>query len=162
MVTTNDGPAVHVWDLRAIRNHLAEMGLDWDAPAYSDDDPAEPSALPLPAAPGRLRAAPPVSRTTSPAEDLVARYTERLKAHPDDPESLHQRGHALLRLRRFDQALADFSAASAMRPLDSHLRAYRGICLFNLKRYASALDQFESAFQTDPETVCAIVNLARS
>ena len=48
VVTTNDGPAVHVWDLRAIRKHLAGMGLDWDAPAYSDDDPAGPSAPPLP------------------------------------------------------------------------------------------------------------------
>ena len=35
VVVTNDGPAVHVWDLRAIRRHLAAMGLDWDAPAYS-------------------------------------------------------------------------------------------------------------------------------
>jgi WD40 repeat protein len=48
VVTTNDGPAVHVWDLRAVRKHLAGMGLDWDAPAYPDDDPAGPSALPLP------------------------------------------------------------------------------------------------------------------
>ena len=48
VVTTNDGPAVHVWDLRAIRKHLAEMGLDWDAPAYSDDDPAGPDLPPLP------------------------------------------------------------------------------------------------------------------
>ena len=42
MVTTNDGPAVHIWDLRAIRKRLVGMGLDWDAPAYSDDDPADP------------------------------------------------------------------------------------------------------------------------
>ncbi len=48
VVTTNDGPAVHVWDLRAIRRHLAGMGLDWDAPAYSEDDPASLSAPPLP------------------------------------------------------------------------------------------------------------------
>ena len=161
VVTTNDGPAVHVWDLRAIRKHLTEMGLDWDAPAYSDDDPARPSALPLPPLQvdyGRLRAV--IEQYNShlepnavPAEDLVARHTERLKARPDDPDSLHQRGHALLRQQRFDQALADFSAASALRPHDGHLRAYRGICLFNLKRYAPALDQLESAFQTDPETV---------
>jgi WD40 repeat protein len=38
VVTTNDGPAIHVWDLRAIRRRLALMGLDWDAPAYSDND----------------------------------------------------------------------------------------------------------------------------
>ncbi len=48
VVTTNDRPAVHVWDLRAIRRHLARTGLDWDAPAYSDDDPADPLARPLP------------------------------------------------------------------------------------------------------------------
>jgi tetratricopeptide (TPR) repeat protein len=47
-VTTNDGPAVHVWDLRAIRRHLARIGLDWDAPAYSDDDPTSPTLPPLP------------------------------------------------------------------------------------------------------------------
>ena len=32
---------MHVWDLRAIRSRLAAMGLDWDAPPYSDDDPAD-------------------------------------------------------------------------------------------------------------------------
>ncbi len=48
VVTTNEPPAVHVWDLRAIRKHLTGMGLDWDAPAYPDDDPAGPSARPLP------------------------------------------------------------------------------------------------------------------
>jgi serine/threonine protein kinase/WD40 repeat protein len=44
VATTLEGPAVHVWDLRAIRKRLATMGVDWDAPAYSDDDPAAPSA----------------------------------------------------------------------------------------------------------------------
>ena len=48
VVTTDDGPAVHVWDLRAIRKRLAPMGLDWDAPAYSEDDPAAPPAPDLP------------------------------------------------------------------------------------------------------------------
>ncbi len=42
--TTKDGPAVHIWDLRAVRKQLAGLGLDWDAPAYSEDDPASPSA----------------------------------------------------------------------------------------------------------------------
>ena len=30
VVSTRDGPAVHLWDLRAIRAHLAAIGLDWD------------------------------------------------------------------------------------------------------------------------------------
>jgi WD40 repeat protein len=34
LVTTNDdSQSVHVWDLRAIRRQLAEIGLDWNLPA---------------------------------------------------------------------------------------------------------------------------------
>ena len=47
VVTTNAGQAVHVWDLRTIRRQLLAMGLDWDAPPYSDQDPADPSLPPL-------------------------------------------------------------------------------------------------------------------
>jgi serine/threonine protein kinase/WD40 repeat protein len=48
VLTTGDGPALHVWDLRAVRRGLAKMGLDWHAPAYPDVDPAAQS---VPAAP---------------------------------------------------------------------------------------------------------------
>src|SRR5262249_11977115 len=36
--------AIHVWDLAAIRRHLAAMGLDWDAPPIPTPDPAEAAA----------------------------------------------------------------------------------------------------------------------
>ncbi len=39
IVTTRDGPAVYVWDLRAIRLKLAAMGLDWDEPTYPETEP---------------------------------------------------------------------------------------------------------------------------
>jgi hypothetical protein len=42
---------VHVWDLRAIRairRRLVPMGLDWDAAAFSDDDPAEANLAAFP------------------------------------------------------------------------------------------------------------------
>ena len=29
-----ESQALHVWDLRLIRQQLAKMGLDWDAPPY--------------------------------------------------------------------------------------------------------------------------------
>jgi WD40 repeat protein/Tfp pilus assembly protein PilF len=48
VVTTNDGPAVHVWDLRAIRRHLVDLGLDWDAPAYTEPDPVTENGPPSP------------------------------------------------------------------------------------------------------------------
>jgi tetratricopeptide (TPR) repeat protein len=202
VVTTNDAPCVHVWDLRAIRRRLVGMGLDWDAPPFplaetstaetehstglaqsrEGKPPGEPASEQARQEPRPLGIT--KSRSVSlkvdvdfgplkgyseqyrrdleqyavPAEELVMRYTERLRAHPDDPGSLHQRGHALLTLNRFEEALADFAAVSARRPLDAHLRAYQGVCLFNLERYAPALDQLESAFQTDPATVRAIVD----
>ncbi len=48
MNRANESPAVHVWDLRAIRRRLAAMGLDWDAPAYADADLADAASAPLP------------------------------------------------------------------------------------------------------------------
>jgi serine/threonine protein kinase/WD40 repeat protein len=34
VASTNDGPAVHAWDLRAIRAELAQRALDWYLPPY--------------------------------------------------------------------------------------------------------------------------------
>jgi WD40 repeat protein/Tfp pilus assembly protein PilF len=169
VVTTNDGPAVHVWDLQAIRRRLVELGLDWDAPPLpapetSPGDVEDRPTLKVDVDFGPLKRHSEqyqshLEQSSATAEELIALYTERLKTDPNDGESLHQRGHARLRLQRDEEALADFSAALALRPLDAHLRAYKGGCLFNLKRYALALDQLEPAFQSDPETVRAIVRL---
>jgi eukaryotic-like serine/threonine-protein kinase len=86
VVTTNDGPAVHVWDLRTIRRQLAQRGLDWDAPAYSGDDPADPSAPPLP--PLQVDLGPlPLSAAVDPGayEPLIADLEAALKLKPDQP-----------------------------------------------------------------------------
>jgi eukaryotic-like serine/threonine-protein kinase len=48
VLVSSDISAVQVWDLRAIRKRLADIGLDWGAPAYSDDDRAAASLPPLP------------------------------------------------------------------------------------------------------------------
>ena len=42
----------HVWDLRAVRGRLAEMGLDWDAPHLSGAPSAAASALRVTVDPG--------------------------------------------------------------------------------------------------------------
>ncbi len=78
VVTTDDGPSARVWDLRAIRRHLVRMGLDWDAPAYSDDDPAAASIPPLPSLQVDLGPlAGEIEHYTEPAEVLRAKYTAR-------------------------------------------------------------------------------------
>ncbi len=64
VLVPSNTPAVHVWDLRAVRKRLAEMRLDWEAPAYPDDDPAAASLPPLPTL--QVDLGPPSSSTTSP------------------------------------------------------------------------------------------------
>lgn len=44
LIGVGNGKGVHVWDLRLIRRHLAEMGLDWDAPPYPPIDSPSPLA----------------------------------------------------------------------------------------------------------------------
>ncbi len=65
LAVVNEPPSVQVIDLRPIRRRLAEMGLDWDAPAFSDDDPARADPAALAAARGRLRYLWPATSSTS-------------------------------------------------------------------------------------------------
>jgi tetratricopeptide (TPR) repeat protein len=165
--TSDDPPGAHVWDLRAIRRQLGEMGLDWDAPPFPPASSAtgegDNSVLNLEVDLGFLKNVVEnrkshAAQNSVPAEELIARLTERLKTSPEDAESLHQRGHAYLRSGRFEEALADFTAASSRRPRDAHLHAYRGASLFNLQRYALALDQLDEAVRIDPESVRVTMN----
>jgi hypothetical protein len=36
VAVSDDGKAIHVWDLRRVRAQLAQIGLDWDAPPYQE------------------------------------------------------------------------------------------------------------------------------
>jgi serine/threonine protein kinase/WD40 repeat protein len=36
VAVSDDGKAIHVWDLKRIRAELAQIGLDWDAPPYPE------------------------------------------------------------------------------------------------------------------------------
>ena len=152
VVITNDGPAVHVWDLRAIRRRLAEMDLDWDTPPYPDADPAGPSAPPLP--PLQLELDPlsgPGDLPDRSPDDAIALHTRRIGRDPEDAESYHLRGHALLRRERFTEVLDDLDRAIHLRPVDKHLRAVRGAIHRSLKRFDPAIVDLEAALAEDPD-----------
>jgi WD40 repeat protein len=42
VISTQDGPAVHIWDLRAIGNELQAMGLEWELPSFSEPEGSSP------------------------------------------------------------------------------------------------------------------------
>jgi eukaryotic-like serine/threonine-protein kinase len=162
--TTKDRPTpcVHVWDLRAIRKHLFRLGLDWDAPAYSEDDPADPKAPPLPALQvdyGPL--AEHLQHFNEHDEVLVERYTARLQSDPNDADAYHHRAHALASRRRFPEAIADLDQAIRLRPKDAHLRDVRGRIHASLKQYEPAIADLEAALAMKSDQPQLQQNLAQ-
>jgi WD40 repeat protein/Tfp pilus assembly protein PilF len=154
VVITNDGPAVHVWDLRAIRRGLVELGLDWAAPDYPIDDPCSPAAPPL--APLQVNYGELEShlqhQSESPAK-LVARYTARLKDDRDDADAYHHRAHALVNLGRLPEAIEDLAQAIRLRPDDAHLRTMRGsIFCIQLKQFGRAIPDLEASLSLQPDS----------
>jgi hypothetical protein len=113
---TPDGPqliavgeetrTLYIFDLRAIREGLAELDLDWDAPPY-------PPAAALSNAP------PPLQITVDlgllvPEEEprqAVAKYSLALAVMPNNPVAYLRRGHAYFQLNQWNQAIDDLSLA---------------------------------------------------
>ena len=118
VTTLLDRPYLRVWDLRAIRRRLAELRLDWDPPATFDtpDAPGSFPPIPKPFRVDRGQLDSWLRQTAEPPEQIVERMTRAIEANPDDSEAHHQRGHALFQLKRFDEAIADFTAALKARP----------------------------------------------
>jgi serine/threonine protein kinase/WD40 repeat protein/tetratricopeptide (TPR) repeat protein len=175
VVTTSDGPAVHVWDLRAIRHKLAGIGLDWDAPAYPDEDPAS-SALP-PLSPIQVdlgSLAGHIEHYTESASTLIERYTARLRKDPNDADAYHQRAHARTDLvqslsdlgRFYHEAIDDLTHAIRLGPEDAHLRELRGrlhgtLAEYGMGQYDTAIADLETALRLKPDQPLIRDRLAR-
>ena len=148
IVTGDDSKLIRIWDLRAIRTHLASMNLDWNAPPYPTPEPVDPDAPHLTLTtpdPGSLSdaAGPPAE---SP-ESAVERNTALLEGDPDDVNARHRRAHALAQLSRYEEAVADFTAALKARPDDAHLLASRAAATARLDRLDEALADCEAALR---------------
>ncbi len=117
------------------------MGLDWHAPAYSDDDAAAASVPPLPPLQADLKE-PPASPAT-----VIERCSTRLKTDPNDAEARHLRGHAFEQLQRYYEARDDFTAAIRLRPDDPHLRSDLGEIDQMRKRDEPAMIDLEAAIE---------------
>jgi serine/threonine protein kinase/WD40 repeat protein/Flp pilus assembly protein TadD len=164
LAAATEGHAVQLWDLRLIRQQLAEIGLDWDHPA-----PPPPAAGPAPrvtADSGNLarpQSAPPPANPQRPANSpqaVIEKTTAALKANPDDVEAYHQRGHALERAGRYAAAVEDFSEALRRRPDDAHFLACRGMDLGKLGRHPAAVADLERSLALRPNQAQPCNNLA--
>lgn len=126
----NGREGVHLWDLRAIRQQLADLGLDWSLPPYP---PAEDLKTTTPVHVHVLQDPKETWRSywlvrgrahqvfAQPSEAVID-FTEALKILPADTPSgqraelLQLRARNLIRIRGYDAALADLQKAVELAP----------------------------------------------
>ena len=120
LVGGDESGALYDFDLRRIREQLAELGLDWDAAPYPPRKPEE--ARPGVDAPLRVEL---IDAGWAASRRNMAEY-ERQKAvaalfvNPFDADAHYRLGCLLLEVGRFAEARAHLTAALALRPdLDS-------------------------------------------
>lgn len=84
------------------------------------------------------------------AEQDIAQASKALQADPSDIGALQKRARAYTRTGRHDLALADYTAAAALRPGDHTLHYGRGSALQSLSRYEEALAAYDAALRIAP------------
>ncbi|WP_165219409.1 serine/threonine-protein kinase [Aquisphaera insulae] len=133
---------LYVWDLRAIRRQLAELGLDWDAP------PLPSETLPL-ARPIRVLEPSPGLAGGWPVEEACAILGAlRRDASAEDFERL---ARIAQRYRAFDVALGCLDRAAALRPHRAETHSDRGrILLRHRLDAAAAAAAYGRAAEIDP------------
>jgi serine/threonine protein kinase/WD40 repeat protein/Tfp pilus assembly protein PilF len=125
IVCTSELRAIHVWDLRLIGARLAELGLDWDLPAFKPPR-AIPEAKPLRVEVNLGPFAGREHRQKS-REHLRARAWQKavdeanlaIELFKQDAEAWCFRAQANMALKQYDQAVADYQQALTFGPRDA-------------------------------------------
>ncbi len=129
------------------------MGLDWDAPAFPEEDPARPDLPPLPPLKvdyGHLTPYIEHDMIDDPGT-RVERYTGRIRQNSDDCDAYHHRAHALAKLGRPAEAIDDLNRAIRLRPDDGHLLYIRAqINAASFRKWAPAIPDLEAVLKLDP------------
>jgi tetratricopeptide (TPR) repeat protein len=107
-----------VWDLRRIRDQLAPMGLDWDAPPYPVASAASEASGPLPP-PRPVRVVGEVIEPQARRAAEMAEMNRRLAADRNDADALIHRGWLFTRQEKWPAAIADLERRLRIRPEDA-------------------------------------------
>jgi tetratricopeptide (TPR) repeat protein len=135
--------AVHVWDLRAIRRHLATMDLDWESPAYQPVPPASAAgALAVEALLGDLL--PTQNAGDEKARRDIEKFRLALESQPDSANACNDLAWvyaiAPKHLRDPIRALALAQKATSLNPRDPIIRNTLGVAYYRAGRYREAAD----------------------
>jgi WD40 repeat protein len=114
LVFNGEAQSLHVWDLRTIREELAQRGLDWDLPAFPPADPAPSKPLRIVVDRGDAGMTP--EQRTAYWQGHVAINSIRLTLQPLDAEAALRRGWAFANLGQNSSAVDDYVLALTMLP----------------------------------------------
>ena len=121
----------------------ASTGTPRPIPKTTSASPRAPPLPPLQVDFGKL--ADRVEQFSEPPSGLIERYTARLASDPNDADAYHHRALALANLRRYPEAIDDWTQAIRLRPDDARPRAMRAAIYESLHRYEPAIADLEAA-----------------
>jgi tetratricopeptide (TPR) repeat protein len=78
-------------------------------------------------------------------------YNKSLELDPKNYEILIQRANTYRSLRKFSQAIIDYSEAIKINPGCSNSYYFRGLCRFLLDEHQLAIHDFKKAHEIDPQ-----------
>jgi eukaryotic-like serine/threonine-protein kinase len=143
VATNDDSQSIHVWDLRAIREQLVKMGLDWDLPSY----PPAPEIT----KPGPLRIQVELGDPTQLLRDqeettrqAIERYRRALVANPNNAKACNALAWAYLTapeaLRDVKAALPLAENAVRLAPGNALYGNTLGVAYYRAGRYREAVE----------------------
>jgi hypothetical protein len=148
--------AIHMWDLRAIRERLKEMNLDWNwpefPPAATGALTTEPETIEV-RSPDRVR--PPLSIEQR-ARQEIERCRRQLEANPNSASACNELAWAYLTapeaLRDLDAALPLAETAARLAPENGDFRNTLGLAYYRAGRYRQAVEVLRPNLQRKEDT----------
>jgi tetratricopeptide (TPR) repeat protein len=156
------GQCFHVWDLRAMRAELADLGLDWARPSYPEALPERPIQS-ITVDLGRSRKSSAAANNAFLAP--LALRSLQAALFPYHPDPYHERGHVYAARGELDRAIADFTEALRWQPPDAQRRAHlylsRSDSLMRAHREAEAAADLHKVVELDPKNPLPFNNLGQ-
>ena len=150
IIASTNQKTVLVWDLRRIRDQLAPMGLDWDAPPYPTAPDSRDALGPLPP-PRAVRVVGEVIEPQARRAAELAEMNRRLTAKPDDTEALIHRGWLFTQQTKWPEAIADLEHLLRLCPSDTDASWLLAEAYQETGNLAGALAAFSRLLERAPE-----------
>jgi tetratricopeptide (TPR) repeat protein len=151
LVVNGEGQSIHVWDLPAIRERLAQRGLDWDLPPYpTADESRDPPLQLISQADLRKRAYEYLDQGNW--SKAIADFTQALELDPEGARSLNDLAWTLVscpdaKLRDPNRAVELAKKAVERSPKDGMSQNTLGVAYYRAGNWRTAIQALEKSME---------------